>query len=873
MGRKKIILISENRFVNSAKRIAREGYEIKHFSTAEDFFKETARIRKKRQNEEFIIKPDSDITKYFDYDVNEPDYFWVVEQLSDNIQSIVKPIVKLRWLGYETPILVSSFVEINNSEFLQKYNLPSLFDQTQGAETYLKLPVSTDDFCKALISAKKSNVNGKALKYVIDNNQILSHDLQYEPYSNVINKDNNMKLEEKSQLVKNETDNKLPIHTLKILIVDNNDNDLEGFKKLFDECNDKGKYPDIDICAETELFQSVDNVIKRCGEITDLQCVLLDWQLAEKDNPTPELLKKIKEFRPNLPVYILTATQMGCQIVDESKGVDEFLTKDELRKNTNDVLRRIVSRFNDRRATPFWTAFEQYVINNTDTWHTPGHERGESFKKSDYLLPFFNFWGENVFSGDLSISADSLGSLLDSTGFIGEAQKKTAKTFGTRKTFFATNGSSTSNKIMLQSIIKPGDKVIVDRNCHKSVHYACIQAGADVVYLESEYSKELDIFAPPALSEIESKLNTNKDAKVVVITGCTYDGLLINIERLMQKIKQFNEENKTNVKLFIDEAWFAYSGFHPDYAKYSAVRNKADYITHSTHKVLSAFSQASYLHINDEDIDEDFFREIYYIYTSTSPQYQIIASLDVASMQMEMEGYQLIKTTKEKAKNFIDKVNHKENGLKHIKVLCKKDLIKSFEKIDITDDVGHDELKVTLDIRGLNRSKDEVLKFLREHGKIEIEKSTKATVLVLFTIGVTDRKITSLYNALKKLDEECENSKAKKKENQDEDDENISIPSDIELIERPYESFYDPNIEMKKISKIREYIDNGNEILSARLVTPYPPGIPLLVPGQKIKPSHLTYLEKILQDNIEVHGCSDKELCIINKKKENGNVS
>ena len=320
-------------------------------------------------------------------------------------------------------------------------------------------------------------------------------------------------------------------------------------------------------------------------------------------------------------------------------------------------------------------------------------------------------------------------------------------------------------------------------------------------------------------------------------------------------------------KVFIDEAWFAYSGFHPAYQTYSAIRSKADYVTHSAHKVLSAFSQASYLHINDPDFDEDFFQEIFYIYTSTSPQYQMIASLDVASMQMEMEGYKLVQRARGKAEKFIHDVN---NNLKLIKVLNRNDFAKYLPSIKKKNDnnediflVGHDILKVTLDVRGLNEPMNEILEFLREEGKLEVEKFTHSTITLLFTIGVEQDKINRLYSALIKLEKRNEDSTHKK--------EHLDVPAVPEEIELDSEfslsqAFYCKDAKACNLDDLKQDIKNSKVYLASRLVTPYPPGIPVLVPSQVIKEAHIKYLEDLIKQGVDIHGCHNNEIYVIEKQ-------
>ncbi|MCL2682107.1 MAG: beta-eliminating lyase-related protein [Bacteroidales bacterium] len=639
-----------------------------------------------------------------------------------------------------------------------------------------------------------------------------------------------------------------PHPTLHILIVDHSENELSEIKSSIVK-HSALKEGDLSVAKSPEEAQQhyINNL--------DINAVFLDWEL---DNSS-ELLKWMKQFRPHIPVYILAGTEDGTDIANQIGDLyDDYFTKNELKVEPQDILGRILHDFDIRRATPFWSAFENYVDDFSDSWHTPGHSRGASFRNSEYLKAFYDYWGEKTFASDLSVSVEYLGSLLDTSGFVRDAEKKAAKTFGTKHTFFSTNGSSTSNKIMLQSIIKPGDKLIVDRNCHKSIHYGCIQAGANVAYLKSEYSSELGIFAPPALQEIEKQLQDHPDAKVIVITGCTYDGLLIDVRSVIALAHKYSKPDH-RINVFIDEAWFAYSGFHPAYEYHSAIRSKADYVTHSAHKVLSAFSQSSYLHINDPDFDEDFFREIFNIYTSTSPQYQMLASLDVASMQMEMEGYKLVQIARQKAQKFINDVN---TNLKTIKVLNRDDFATFFPSLK-TDRVDHDILKVTLDIRGLNKPIREIHEFLREEGKLEVEKYTHSTITVLFTIGVEQDKVNRLYSALIKLEKRNEDSNHKYEGNSGVP----GVPEEIELDSEfsPYSAFYCKDSVSRSLDELKQGLTNKKYIAS-RLVTPYPPGIPVLVPSQILTKEHIDYLEDLIKQGVEIHGCRDTRIYVIEQR-------
>ncbi|MEO1263504.1 MAG: aminotransferase class I/II-fold pyridoxal phosphate-dependent enzyme [Bacteroidota bacterium] len=639
---------------------------------------------------------------------------------------------------------------------------------------------------------------------------------------------------------------------INFLLVDEDIEWMEDFHSKFDIQKEeviKGKKIGLSLLklnTDPNISITEDGIIKNPGEAclsllqSDLgiycQGVLLDWELQSKLEKK-ELIRAIKKLRPELPIYILTQYCNGYEIVEGvSDLIDDYFSKLTAEADMKGMIHRLISHFNTRRKSPFWEAYRDYIVDSKDAWHTPGHFSGRSFMISDYINDFYYFFGKNTFAGDLSISVDNLGSLLDGTGHIKEAQRKAAHTFGAKHTFFVTNGSSTSNKIIIQTLLRKGDEVLVDRNCHKSVHYGIIQNGAVPVYLESEYDKELGIFAPPRFEDIQREIESGRHQfKLLILTGCTYDGILSDIRSIVSLAHQHE------IKVFIDEAWFAYAGFHPAYNRFSAVYAGADYVTHSSHKVLSSFSQASMIHVNDPAFDEDFFREIFYIYTSTSPQYQMIASLDVASTQMLMEGFRLVQQARHYADQFRTKV---KESLDYFRLVEEEGFRQAFPHLE-NEKVGYDPLKVLIDFSKTGMSRDEILGEIKSKAMLEIEKSTHSTFLVLFTIGTSDQKAVRLFKVLKEI--ESKPHKTPRPLNHS----LVDIPSEIKLTDglTPSEVFYGKR---KRVS-----IEDAVSKVSAGLVVPYPPGIPLLVPAQEITQAHIDYLKSLVKKEVEVHGLFD----------------
>jgi arginine decarboxylase len=224
----------------------------------------------------------------------------------------------------------------------------------------------------------------------------------------------------------------------------------------------------------------------------DLQAVVVDDKLyilnqksAKKETSALELVQRITRFRPELDVYILIAQEHEDEIVDAlfAEAVDGYFYREE--RDYRGMYRILNAQIQERSRTPFYDQLKNYVWMAKDSWHTPGHSSGESLRDSPWVNDFYDFMGEHIFDADLSVSVKMLDSLMEPTGVIAEAQTIAAKAFGARRTFFATNGTSTSNKVIFQTLLAPGEKLLLDRNCHKSVHHGVVLSGGHPIYLDS----------------------------------------------------------------------------------------------------------------------------------------------------------------------------------------------------------------------------------------------------------------------------------------------------------------------------------------------------------------------------------------------------
>jgi arginine decarboxylase len=468
-----------------------------------------------------------------------------------------------------------------------------------------------------------------------------------------------------------------------------------------------------------------------------------------------------------------------------------------LYEDSPEFLARAIARsaqlYLERLPPPMFKALMAYTLRASYSWHTPGHGGGVAFRKSPVGQLFYSFFGENMVRSDISVSVGSLGSLLDHTGPIADGERNAARIFGADHTLFVVGGTSTANKIVWHGMVSRGDLVLCDRNCHKSILHSLIMTGATPIYLlptrnglgvigpisRDQFSKtaiERNIAANPFAKESNGKI------RLMVMTNSTYDGLCYNVDAIKEML------GDTVDVLHFDEAWYAYANFHEFYDGYHAISSSQPtkaakaitFATQSTHKLLAALSQASMIHVqngHERSVDMARFNEAFMMHTSTSPQYGIIASCDVAAAMMEQPaGRALVQETLDEALAFrraLSTVGKQLGGEWWFKVwqpeamgsrpiaertawvLHSRDRWHGFEYL-ADKHVLLDPIKVTIlspgllpdgrmEARGIPAAV--VTKFLSAR-RIEIEKTGLYSFLVLFSMGITKGKWSTLIAEL-----------------------------------------------------------------------------------------------------------------------------
>ena len=679
---------------------------------------------------------------------------------------------------------------------------------------------------------------------------------------------------------------------------------------------------------------------------------LVDSRPADEDLG-PWLGEVIGELRPELDLYLFTNVAIDRI---EDKVHRRFRRVFYVHEDLTELHMTILDGVRDRYSTPFFDALRTFAQRPTGVFHALPVARGNSLFRSRWLRDMTEFYGRNIFMAETSATTGGLDSLLDPHGPIKEAQQKAARTFGAKRTYWVTNGTSTANKIVVQSQVEPGDIVLIDRNCHKSHHYAMVLGGGCPVYLDSFQVEYLSCYGGVPLRTIKSHLLDLKKAgrldrvKMLLLTNCTFDGYVYNVHEVMEQVLAI----KPDIVFLWDEAWFQFARLNPlyrqrtgmecaaklrkryDSAEYrqeyehwkadfdaldpaddatwldnalmpdpDAVRIRV-YATHSTHKSLSSLRQGSMIQVWDQDFaakSEEAFLEAYMTHTSTSPNYQILASLDLARRQVDLEGYAMMEGAIQSAMAVRSAVNsdprlnryfscpgpaemipiqYRPSGITAYAEETAADPDSEFAKIEqawSTDEFVLDPTRVTLylaqtGIDGYTFRND----WLMAKHDIQVNKTSLNSVLFLTNIGTTFSSVAYLKEVLLRIADELDAIRDDASHVQARlhraavarlTSELPPLPDFSEFHEafRPspatpegdmrtpfFLAYNEDNIEYLRIAdgEVDDAMASGRRLVAARFVIPYPPGFPILVPGQVVSADILAFMKKL--DITEIHG-------------------
>lgn len=481
--------------------------------------------------------------------------------------------------------------------------------------------------------------------------------------------------------------------------------------------------------------------------------------------------------------------------------------------------------FVEHRRAPLFEALRDYAKKDMAPFHTPGHKQGGGIDPE-----FVELLGHNLFAIDLT-ELPEVDNLHDPDGVIREAQELAAAAYGSDRAFFLMNGSTSGNNVGVLSVCDPGDKLIIPRNCHKSVVGGVILGGAIPVYVMPEWDDDLGLAHGVTPQGIKEAILRHPDAKGVFLVNPTYYGSTIDLKSIADIC------HAHGMPLLVDEAHGPHLHFHDELPP-SALACGADLVVQSTHKILSAMTQSSLLHVKGDLIDVKRVKNVLQLLQSTSPSYVLMASLDVARRQMMLNGRELLSETLANARW----ARHELNRIPGVQCF-------GLEKVGRPGLFGLDETKLTVNVSGLGLTGFEALDLLNERFNIQSEMATLYNVLEIVSIGNTRAHLERLVNALRALSEENQGRSALTP---------VPTPPIPDLPEAPMtprEAFFAP---VKRIP----FPESVGQIC-AEIVAPYPPGIPILIPGEQITPAILAYLTTIHSHGAFINGPEDVRLSTI----------
>ena len=637
------------------------------------------------------------------------------------------------------------------------------------------------------------------------------------------------------------------------------------------------------------------------------------------------LRKFIGEIRfknADIPIFLYGETRTSRHIPNDIlRELHGFI---HMFEDTPEFVARHILRearaYTDGLAPPFFRAMVHYAQDGSYSWHCPGHSGGVAFLKSPVGQMFHQFFGENMLRADVCNAVEELGQLLDHTGPVAASERNAARIFGADHCFFVTNGTSTSNKIVWHSTVANGDIVVVDRNCHKSILHSIIMTGAVPVFL-TPTRNNLGIIGPIPMEEflpetIQKKIDANvfareaqakhpdRKPRILTITQSTYDGIIYNVESLRKIL-----DGRIGT-LHFDEAWLPHAAFHEFYKDMHAIgpnRPAPDesmiFATHSTHKLLAGISQASQILVREpvkKKLDRNTFNEAYLMHVSTSPQYAIIASCDVAAAMMEPPGgTALVEESIMEALDFrraMRKVDDEWGSDWWFKVwgpdhLAEEGIGERDDWMLKPDDNWHgfgklatgfnmlDPIKATVITPGLDVSgqfaetgipASIVTRYLVEHGVI-VEKTGLYSFFIMFTIGITKGRWKILPEFCQQypkyerigLRDLCKQIHDTYKKHDVARVTTEMYLSPMQPAMKPSDAFaMMAHDEIDRVS-----IDELEGRATAVLLTPYPPGIPLLIPGERFNKIIVEYLRFARMFNemfpgfdTDIHGLVEEEI-------------
>ncbi|MEA5001221.1 MAG: aminotransferase class I/II-fold pyridoxal phosphate-dependent enzyme [Endomicrobiaceae bacterium] len=472
---------------------------------------------------------------------------------------------------------------------------------------------------------------------------------------------------------------------------------------------------------------------------------------------------------------------------------------------------------------PIFDTLLAHAKRNVTSFHTPGHKNGKGIDKS-----LKDWTGPNLYTFDVTVF-DEVDSLHDPVGPIKKAEELMAEAYGVEHSLFLVNGTSVGNIAMFLAACDPGESIIVSRSSHKSIMAGIIFAGVWPIWLQPKIEQNLDIIFNSTYDQIKDALEMYPEARAVFVTNPTYNGVATEIKKIAELC------HRKGKVLLVDEAHGPHLKFH-DQLPVSAVDAGADLCVQSTHKILSALSQGSVLHFNSKLVDINRVKKIVSMLQTTSPSYLTLASIDVARKQAVLHGKEMLSKVIEAAQWARKEINN----IPSMKCFTRQEMNALGFDLDVT--------KLTINVTKTGLSGYEVDAILAKEYNIQVDCSDTFNLIAIMGIGSDREDVEKLVSALKDIS---------KKYKGNQKNWILKIPSlATEMVMTPREVFLSHDIKKIPLAKSVGHV-------SAQTLTPYPPGIPVVIPGERITKEICDYLQDMASKGIRISGQEGEKLKMV----------
>jgi len=473
----------------------------------------------------------------------------------------------------------------------------------------------------------------------------------------------------------------------------------------------------------------------------------------------------------------------------------------------------------EQQKTPLFAALKKYVEYKTVPFHVPGHKGGKGIPE------FRSFVGENILSIDVTSGILDLDTICNPLGVIHEAEDLAARAFGADFAHFLVNGTTSGIQAMILSVAGPGDEIIIPRNAHRSVIGGLILSGVRPVYIKPVIDNYMGIAMGIAPESVRRALVEHPNAKAVFVINPTYYGIASDLRQIVEIAHSYGKP------VIVDEAHGAHLGFHPD-LPLSAMEAGADMSAASVHKLLGSMTQSSILLVKSGLIDDRKVKAAMNLTQTTSPSYPLMASIDVARKQIALNGRQMLQSTIE----LCERVRNQLNAIKGIYVMGRE--------VEGTEGCfAFDPTKLAVNLREIGLSGFETEKLLKYEYHIQMELSDLYSVLAVGTIGDNEASMSVLVNAIKDIVQKYGSKNVIKI--------TTELPENQELVVSPRFAFYSE----KRVVPLEEAEDE----ISTEMLMAYPPGIPIICPGERITKEVIEYAKTLNAEGCHLQGTQDPD--------------